>query len=363
MILLETCKNNIFIKKRNFYFSYASILFSLFIWQLLWPSLTSAEIVWEDFKNDVMTSWDTILNEYRKGVEMEIYLIRPNVEEKIFLAFKEKMELEMYSSNTKNINNGGSLLDACNSKYQFTIERDSENSPWIIKKISNDISEKTKDSLYYNELLPLSHLFFAPFMIEEQWLTNIFQSDKVEIESIKQNNEVQSHIEVKFHCNDCFIDEHTKLLRGIIVFDSSNHYLINNYEAESEFTIPYAKPPKSPYKTIRLKRSSQFEYSMINGLPFVSYCETHYDEDPKIVDGFIKFPANNFEKIKYMITKTDKDVNGSLFYLSHYGFPEPEDTNRKYNLFRLLLAIIGVGLIGTGLYMRLKGINKTKTQL
>ncbi|MDR1492489.1 MAG: hypothetical protein LBT05_07195 [Planctomycetaceae bacterium] len=204
--------------------------------------------------------------------------------------------------------------------------------------MNDDLKEAREHHQFTHGLLPSSELAFGGLFLDSGWIDSLLLSNSFEVLSIqpKQNE----NIEIKFRCQHN-IDKDNKITGGSLVFNPKNFWLVNECDVNVEFLLISLK---NPGKKIFNKYSihTYFEYNDIDGYPFPRKSITIYNSSTRP-------PVKQI--VEYTSIKRSMPSK-EIFYMSHYGFPEPSNPMQRGDVIRIILMVAGLIMILIGLYMK-----------
>jgi len=290
------------------------------------------------FPSEAVASWRKIQEVIHAGCAVESYTRRvgndPNLKTvSRMIQISGDSEMAIYNS----VN-----LTAKNERYAFRLDRtpdkldrapDTEN--WYLVDIADHPQVYLDDST--NVLLG-THDVFEGIMIENTWLEKFvlspdFSVIKIERTDLTNGTEL---LTITFQCR-YNLDDHNAIRGGTLVFITSNHWALSEYDILASSKIK----KNGVFSEVQGRIKKTFEYQNLNGIPFPKKIVSE-----SYADGF---PASQIETLYGEVSSI---VDPKVFYLSHYGFSEPEYPSKWGTTFRIISIIIGILMILLGLYLR-----------
>ncbi len=313
--------------------------------------LQGAEGDTDKFLISASKAWDQLKLKYQEGLKITVFYSAPGlIDAKREVCIKDKNEWSYYG-----YSDSERFIAARNASYSFRLNKADDHSQWTIAKLDQSENSNVANPQYTHGLLELSTLIFDPIMIEDQWLSSIFSSGKIDIQSVTDipNEEL---VKIKFKCRNYKIDLYTNLLSGEVTFRKNHFYVIDNYKVTTEFIIHEVPGLKKRGKsgTIKAEVEKKFEYEIIDSVPYPRLSNTKYDVSPRVTEGVFNFPEDNFCRVRYKNEQYGNSIDNSIFYLTHYGFSEPSTPAKRSRWIRMVLVFVGLGLIGLGVYQKYK---------
>jgi len=294
----------------------------------------------DSFIESAKQAWNDLKKEYNKGAEVKISLKNGDdavTLSRVYVCGGYEINHEYKSGNVEN-----ESIEAINKDYAFQIMRPDASSQWEIKRIY-DTPQHAREfySQFDHGILPMSCLLYSGIMVDDCWIESIFSSDTLEITSLnetKNNSGDKNTIEVVFRCQHN-LDKYNKILGGTFRFDMDNYFVILScdYDLELSYTT---KDKKEVNQKSHINEIC--DYETIDGIPFprrITYKHSPINR-PEIVSQ-IEFSS-----------PLRKPLNKNEFYLTYYGFAEPSSPTSRGNTIRFTIVLIGILMIGAGLYFR-----------
>jgi hypothetical protein len=288
------------------------------------------------FISDMIRVWAELKTKILNGFDLELECkFNNNMPGTMHICIWNTYELNHYWDSENE------TLEVVNPQYAFSLSRQSSSSSWVLSNIYDDPNKAHTHRQFTHGLLTSSTLAFGALIIEESWISDLFNSDSLEIISIDKTEE-KNLIQINFRCQHN-LDQNNKLLNGTILFDSNNFWLPVDYDLTIELSYnTTASPNKNIRKIYRVEK--HYSYQDNNEVSFFpKTVETIYFHEGRA-------PIRN--KIEYISLKLGKP-NKAMFYLRHYGFSEPASAaNSGVLVFRIICIGIGIILILISLYMK-----------
>ncbi|MDR1480414.1 MAG: hypothetical protein LBJ00_15880 [Planctomycetaceae bacterium] len=248
-------------------------------------------------------------------------------------------------------------LYAINSRYSFRLAKKVEDSSRTLVNMWEDPNELRKSEYFDHGLLQATASVFVPIMVESSWLCDLMKSKEMEVTALnEQYVDDEVYVELKFRCRQYFLNGHTKLLGGRILFDKKRYFVIKEYEVQTEFVadgISMNKNEKNSGSDF-VDVEKKLEYQEIKGIPYLRRDETTYRKvKSTLKKEIVQFPNNKqTTNTDYEILDSNK-VSGEVFFLKHYGFSEPINPLERTNIIRAILVALGLILTFLGLFMKI----------
>jgi hypothetical protein len=292
--------------------------------------ITSLGFSSETFLKEAPQSWLMLKTQYEQGYssdsicqfgnpgtkEYEIDLRKITT---ISLEHQLLGKCELFNTIRKN----RKILECVNDNYGFVLKKDEDETIWTISSlVDNPESMKSRKI----GIIQGSMGIFEGIMIEGEWLESLVFSKEFKILSIENDLLDQQSLKKIVFQSHFDIDEHNRILSGTLWLDSEHFWVLKQYKIELQ-----SDTLGSAFK--------KFQYLFLEKVPFPE----------KIILDY-KFEGD--PPIRYVTTynSTSNKCDPVIFQLSHYGFPEPSNPERKGNVVRIILMVTGVLLIILGLY-------------
>jgi hypothetical protein len=282
----------------------------------------------------VCKTLEQLKNEYWKGLDIELtFQINDSLPGKKRICINK-----LYELNYSIIKNDEEYVDVINPDYAFSLKRKNAQSKWELKNMNDAPKEAREHQQFTHGLLPTSELAFGGLFLDSGWIDKLLLSDSFEVLSIQPKQ--SENIEIKFRSQHN-MDKDNKIIGGSLVFNPKNCWLVDECDVNVEFLLI---SPKNPEKKIFNKYSirTHFEYNNIDGYPFPKKITTIYNSSTRPpIKQIVEYTS-----IKRSMPSKD------IFYMSHYGFPEPSHPMRRGDVIRIILITVGTIMILVSLFMR-----------
>ncbi len=292
----------------------------------------------DKFKKQALESWQKLKMEYLKGFEMEIDLqIDNNPARRIVINFNGQNELNHFYPMKDDLSE---MIIARNSEYLFRIKKTVTDGPWSM----GDFIEPPPlgDNPQYNHgLLESSTHAFRGFFLDEGWISELVLSDTFKIKKIEPMTfDDTDKVTIEFESLHN-LDKYNQVIAGTLTFDPSRFWVLTNSDVQVNFNVSGNRGKTTRTFNIQTK----IEYTDIESIPFPKKATTTYVHPDR------KPIVNNAEYIEVSRNIAPDET----FYLSHYGFAEPNTPTKRGNRIRIVFIAAGIILICLGLYLRRQG--------
>jgi hypothetical protein len=278
-------------------------------------------------------------NIYQEGLDLELTIKKDD----IYVGKKRICIDYSHELNYSTIHTNEEYISVINPQYGFSIEKESTDSAWILENMIEGSTKIKEHHQFTHNLLPTSELAFGGLFLEYGWIDDLILSNTFTILSImpKHNDQTKTlHIEVQFKSQHN-IDKNNKVLGGLLLFDPSNFWVMVECNVDIEFSLSVNKQPgKNIFNKYKIHK--YFEYQNIDKVPFPKKITTIYTHSNRP-------PIKN--TIEYTSIKRSMPSK-EIFYMSHYGFPEPSHPMQRGDVIRIILMVAGLIMILIGLYMK-----------
>ncbi len=243
-------------------------------------------------------------------------------------------ELKILGENSL-YNNNQLRMVVRNVKYAFTLERKSENDSWRLNDLTYDTAPQSDNQ---SNIFPGTEPIYEGLTIEGIWLSDFLSEDKTKM--IDHFVDQNGRIALKFAA-DYSLDITTKIVGGVLYFLPDDHYTMVQYELDMIENPPKGVVENAP-EAIKSHTVKKIEYKEINGVLFPQVIRRIYNPET-----FFQ-PRTFTTQCDQPSTSVDRDV----FYLSNYGFSEPDLPNSIGSVIRYTIICLGILLIAIGIYLR-----------
>jgi hypothetical protein len=284
----------------------------------------------ESFLREAPKAWKALKDEYQKGVNLTIThsVDMGPLSTTIEICFDKNNELNRWIYGKPSTES----IMIVNSRYAFNLKKKGESANWALTEIMDDTNAaRSTPNSGFSKLLPATINLFDGIMLHDGWLEALVASDSFSITSIREV-ENDRLVELVFSSQFKPFDNY-QILRGTVHFDPKQFWLVKKYEIDVDELQSSGK--KHTYKfTVTI------DYQNVDGIPFPQ--KNHCVE---VRDG----------KDEHTLTKNYTSVSRKkcpreIFYLSHYGFSEPDYL--QLNKTRFVLIVVGLLMIIVGLLMK-----------
>ncbi|MDR1492174.1 MAG: hypothetical protein LBT05_05595 [Planctomycetaceae bacterium] len=284
------------------------------------------------FPSQALKAWAELKNKIFNGIDLELECqFNKNDPSKMHISVWKTCELNHHFS--KN----GETLEVINPNYQFSLSRQSSSSPWKLAEMNDNLDNARVHRQFTHGLLQSSTFAFGALMIEAGWISDLLNSESFEIVSINNIKE-KNLIKVNFRCQHN-LDKNNKLLFGTMTFDPNNFWSLIDCDLTIEFS--YTTNTGKNIRTYRVEKHYSYQDNHeVAFFPRTVETTSFHEGIPPIQD-----------KIEYTSLKLGKPEK-DIFYMSHYGFPEPSYPMQRGDVIRIILMVAGLIMILIGLYMK-----------
>ena len=221
-----------------------------------------------------------------------------------------------------------------NPKYSFVVNKEKGNSQYKVGEQWNNRDGILIDQ-NNNGLLDDSPATLAGLFLCELRLRDLFDSETFKVESVDKR-ENQYRLAFRSHI---FMDKCSCVLGGELFFNKED-YSLEETNLDGEFFI-------IDDRTFLFNRKTKYIYGDWDGIKYPKQIESRFDGYDIKVHSLSTI--NSFRL---------GAPNKKEFYLKYYGIPEPKSPRRLPT--KVIFMIVGVLLIGLGVYLKIRATGKQK---
>ena len=224
------------------------------------------------------------------------------------------------------------VLIVRNPAYSFVLVKAKGDSKYTVQDLYNDRDGVLQDQTI-NGLLTSTSGVLTGLFIGDLRLRDLLDADTFKIELVEK---LENQYRLVFQCN-VPEDECHRILGGELFFNAED-YSLEERKYNGEFCIP-------DVVTIPWVRQNKYVYGDWEGIKYPKSIET-------------RFEGNDITSHSMLTIHSFRlgAPNKKEFYLKYYGIPEPKSP-RQFPI-SVFVMIIGVLLIGLGVYLKIRAAKR-----